>query len=448
VVREAHIDRLKQSDDFIHEQLNNGIFPIEVMYYFSLCDQSMIKQEIAHPYLLSLSPEAFEQVLHAALTCQDLPPDVDLAPSLLDKSVIIKLQGKYYSIKAAKQTNDQPSDAVTETTLQGPQSAFSESAETNLNIIRKRYPTADLVAEKCKLGRVTQTTSFLIYDAERTDPGLLKDLKRRIRDIDADVVQSAGQMEALLSKRKYSWLPTMLVTERPDRVVLNLSQGKIILMLDGNPFVLILPAVFFDFISAMDDIYQTYFVTRAFLLLRYISILITVTLPSLYIAIVSYNPEILKVQLALSIAGSRAAVPFPSFLEVLFMLFMIEALIEASLRLPRYIGATATTVGGLILGQAAQMAGLVSSIMIIVTSVVAIANFLIPINAMSFGIRLAKYPMILLASCFGLVGVISGMFAFALFVVNKRSFGRPYFQLFLGEQNASGYKHRKAGAAD
>lgn len=446
--RDAQIDRLKQSADFIHEKLNNGIFPIEVMYYLSLCDMNLIKQEIAHPYLLSASPEAFEQVLLSALTSRDIPPDAELAPLMLDNSVVVKLQGKYYAIKTAKQTNDQPSDAVTETTLQGPQSAFSESAETNLNILRKRYPSADLVAEKCKLGHVTQTDTYLVYDAGKTDPALLEELRSRIQDIDADVVHSAGQVEALISKRKYSWLPTMLVTERPDRVVLNLSQGKIVLMLDGNPFVLVLPAVFFDFISAMDDLYQTFFVSRAFLLLRYISILITVTLPSLYIAIVSYNPEILKVQLALSIAGSRAAVPFPSFIEVLFMLFMIEALIEASLRLPRYIGATATTVGGLILGQAAQMAGLVSSIMIIVTSVVAIANFLIPINAMSFGIRLAKYPMVLLASCFGLVGVISGMFALVMYVVNKRSFGRPYFQLFLGEKDSSGYKHRKAGAAD
>ncbi len=445
---ETQIERLKQSTDFKHERLNNGTFPIEIMYYVTLCDPSLIKQEIAHPYLLSLSPEAFEQVLNAAITCRKLPPDADLKGPLLDESVIVILQDQYYAVKTAKQTNDKPSDAVTETTLQGPQSAFSESAETNLYIIRKRYPSTDLVAEKFQLGSVTQTSSYLLYDAGKTDPDLLKELRTRLKQIDADVVQSCGQVEALINKRTISWLPSMLITERPDRVVLNLAQGKIVLIMNGNPFVLVMPVVFFDFISAMDDLYQTFFVSKAFLLLRYVSILITILLPSLYIAIVSYNPEILKVQLALSIAGSRAAVPFPSFIEVLFMLFMIEALIEASLRLPRYIGATATTVGGLILGQAAQMAGLVSSIMIIVTSVVAIANFLIPINAMSFAVRLAKYPLILLASCFGLVGVISGMFALAMYVVNKRSFGRPYFQLFLGEMNTSGYKLRKAGTGD
>lgn len=442
---EAQIDRLKQSNDFMTERLDNGIFPIELMYFLTLCDQNLIKQEIAHPYLLSPSPEAFEQVLHAALTCRDLPPDADLTAELLDKSAIVRLEDKFYAIKTAKETNDQPTSAVTETTLQGPQSAFSEGVETNLNIIRKRYPSADLVAEKFMLGRVTQTSSYLLYDAGKADPGMLKELRNRLKQIDAEVVQSCGQVEVLINNRKISWLPTMMSTERPDRVVLNLAQGKVVLIMDGTPFVLVMPAVFFDFISAMDDLYQSFFVSRSFLLLRYFSIVITIMLPGLYIAIMSYNPEILKVQLALSIAGSRAAVPFPSFIEVLFMLFMIEALIEASLRLPRYIGATATTVGGLILGQAAQMAGLVSSIMIIVTSVVAIANFLIPINAMSFAIRLAKYPLILLASCFGLVGVIAGVFGFALYVVNKRSFGRPYFQLYFGEMNTTGYKLRKDG---
>jgi len=447
-VNPALLDRLKQSEDFKVEQLNNGIFSIQVMYFSSLCDQSSIKQEIAHPFLLSPSPDSFEQVLRSALTCQSLAPDADFAAPLLDKSAVVRLQDCYYAVKSAKQTNDQPMDSVSETSLLGPQTAFTESVDMNLNMIRKRYPSADLVAEKWKLGKVSQTSTYLVYDTSKTDPDLLQKLRARLKQLNADVVQAVGQIEVLLSQRPVSWLPNMLVSERPDRITLNLSQGKIILILDGTPYALIMPAVFYDFISAMDDVYQTFFVTRAYVLLRYFSLLITITLPGLYVAIASYNPEIFKVQFALSIAGSRAAVPFPSFIEVLFMLFMIEALVEASLRLPRFIGATATTVGGLILGQAAQMAGLVSSVMIIVASVVAIANFLIPINTMSFAVRLAKYPLVLLASLFGLVGVIAGLFALALYVVNKRSFGRPYFQLFIGEKNVSGYKHRKAGTAD
>ena len=168
--------------------------------------------------------------------------------------------------------------------------------------------------------------------------------------------------------------------------------------------------------------------------LRYISLFITLVLPSLYIAIVSYNPEIFRVQLTLSIAGSRAAVPYPSYIEVIFMLFMIEALTEASLRLPKFIGSTATTVGGLILGQAAQQAGLVSSIMIIITSAVAIANFVIPINAMSFAMRFVKYVLILFASLFGIIGTTVGLFLVIGYLVNMRSFGEPYLKVREGCQ--------------
>ena len=441
-------DTLRQSADLKTEVLDNGHFQIELLYLATLCDTDILRKEIAHPFFMTVDPETFHRVLDAAINCSLLAGDADLAPLLLDKSVIVQCQDRRYRMKTRNPVGSQPTEAVTETTLQGPQNAFSENAENNLMAIRVRYPSADLAAEKFKLGKITQTESYLIYDKHKVDANTLKQLKEKLDRIDADVVLSAGQIEALITRRKYRWLPTTIITERPDRVVLNLSQGKIVLILNGAPYTLILPAVFYDFISSMDDLYQNFLITRALVILRYISILITVTLPGLYVAVVSYNPEILKVQLALSIAGSRAAVPYPSFIEVLFMLFMIEALLEASLRLPRYIGATATTVGGLILGQAAQMAGLVSSIMIIVTSVVAIANFLIPINAMSFALRLAKYPLVLLSACFGVVGVVSGMFALALYIANLRSFGRPYFRLFTAELDTSGYKTRDAEAMD
>lgn len=444
----AFIDRFKQSEDFKHEELDNGKFTIQIMYFDSLCDAKTIKQEIVHPFLLSPTPESFMEVLDAALSCTALQKDDDPANTLLNRCALVKLEDRYYQLKAPKPAKDQPTEAVAETTLQGPQSAFSEDVDANLSVIRERYPSPDIVVEEYKLGTVTKTTSYVIYDSSKVDENVLSQFKERLKTIDAEVVQSVGQLEALLTGRKISWLPTILITERPDRTVLNLAQGKIALILSGSPYILILPTVFFDFISAMDDFYQTFIVTRVVILLRYVGLIITVTLPALYVAIVSYNPEIFKVQFALSIAGSRSSVPFPSFIEVIFMLFIIEALVEASLRLPNYIGATATTVGGLILGQAAQMAGLVSSVMIIIASVVAISNFLIPINAMSFALRFAKYPLVLLASFFGIVGIVGGVFAFLIYIADQHSYGTPYLKMYNAEQNVMGYKRRKGAASD
>ncbi|TJY44566.1 spore germination protein [Cohnella pontilimi] len=434
------IELLKKSADFKHEALDNDKLQTDLFYFASLCDMKVIRKEIAHPFTLCSSVQEFEQVLNSAMSCSPFDEQSDLASTLLSGHVIVRIESKLYKLEAVKPGNIKPSEAVMETTIQGPQLAFSEDAETNLMIIRKKYPFASLLTEKYSLGKVSQTKCYMVYDNDKVDPNVLQDLKCKLEKIEADVVQATGQIESLITKSKIRWIPTMIITERPDRVVFNLAQGKVVLVLDGTPFTLVTPSVFYDFMSAMDDVYQPFVVTRALVVLRYIALLVTITLPALYISIVSYNPEIVRVQFALSLAGSRAAVPYPSFIEVLFMLFLIEALVEASLRLPRYIGSTATTVGGLILGQAAQQAGLVSSVMIIVTSVIAISNFLIPINAMSFAIRIAKYPLIILASCFGFVGLVAGLFAITLYVSRLESSGLRYFRFYIGEPAVSGYK--------
>jgi spore germination protein len=228
-----------------------------------------------------------------------------------------------------------------------------------------------------------------------------------------------------------------MITERPDRAAINLSQGKVVIIIDGTPFALIGPAVFYDFFSGVDDLYQSFFISRFLVFLRYMGLFISLTVPALYVSIASFNPEIFRVQLTISIAGSRAAVPYPSFLEVFFMLGTMELITEASLRLPKAIGQTATTVGGLILGQAAQQAGLVSAIMIIVVASVAIANFVIPVNAMSFSIRVSKYILVAFASIFGIIGLIAALVGLIIYLCGLRSLGQPYLKLFIAEPNVA-----------
>jgi len=434
------VDVLKQSADFQRELLDNGRFKIELFYFATLCDKLVIKKDITHPYLHTADPSDFHDMLSAALSCTKLNAEDDPMSSLLCGYVLIRLDNIYYSLEAATSINNEPLEASSEMTLQGPQSAFSENIKTNLMIARKRYPYPTLIAEQLTLGKVSRTQAYLLYDKEKCDPDVLRRAHQMLNQVQADTVMAVGQLEALMTKTKIRWFPTMIITERPDRVTYNLAQGKFVILLDGTPYSLVAPAVFYDFLSAMDDMYQSFIVTRSLIVMRYVALLITIALPGLYVAVVSYNPEIFRVQFALSVAGSRAAVPYPSFIEVIIMLFLIEALVEASLRLPSYIGSTATTVGGLILGQAAQMAGLVSSIMIIITSAVAISNFVVPINSMSFALRLAKYPLVLLASMFGLVGLVSGMFALSLYAANLENFGRQYFRLFTGEPAVAGYK--------
>jgi len=432
--------QLDKSQDLKSVKLDNGHFSIDLIYYSSLCEDGMLSRTINRPLELYENRNEFRNALCATLNAEPLTSPDELVDKLLAGYAAVVLDGSIYLLYTNVPLLDAPLDPSVETTLQGPQTAFSENIDSNLKIVRQRYPMPTLVAEARTVGAKSRTKIAVVYDDAIVDRDVLARILERIEGIDADVIQAVGQLEVLLTEKKFRVFPTSLITERPDRVTLNLALGKVVILMQGTPFAIVAPAVMYDFMAAMDDLYQTYWVSRFLLGLRYAALFLTVTLPAAYVAVVSYNPEIFRVQFALSIAGSRAAVPYPSYVEVFIMLFIVEALIEASLRLPRYIGGTATTVGGLILGQAAQQAGLVSSIMIIITSAVAISNFVIPITMMSFAFRIMKYPLIVMAALFGMYGLIAGLFWIFLYLCDQRSFGKPYLRMFTKEKRVSGYK--------
>ncbi|WP_301168803.1 spore germination protein [Brevibacillus nitrificans] len=433
---ENYIQGLAYTEDLVTRKLDFHDETAYLVYISTMCDNKFIHTAIVDSYLESTQRSELQTVLEALPGYELVQDQTRLTNKLIQGYALLFFANETCAIDVRKPPSYQPQKATIEYVLQGPQFAFSEEIETNIHILRTRYPMQDLHVEYMKIGSVSQTQLAMVYDTSKVDDDVLLRLKNKLMQIDAEVVQATNQVQMLITKR-FNLLPTAMVSERPDRAVLNLSKGKVILVLNGTPFVLIAPAVFFDFLASMDDIYDVPWFTRPLMALRYIGAFITTSLPALYVATVSYNPEVFRAQLAIEIAGSRAAVPYPSFYEVFFMLFLIEALTEASIRLPKYIGSMATTVGGLILGQAAQMAGLVSSIMIIVASMVAISNFVIPINTMNLALRVIKFPLVLLAIFFGLTGVLTGLFCFLIYTASLRSFGRPYLSLFIGEAKKS-----------
>ena len=259
--------------------------------------------------------------------------------------MLISLNNSVYMLDAARIIRNENPQTNVETAILGPQIALSEDLIDSINIIRSRYPSPELCIEEQTIGSMSKTRVQMLYDNQRVDPNVLTNVRDKLLGIQMDFLMASGQLEKELGDR-HRLFPTMMITERPDRVCSGLQEGKIVLIMQGSMFALILPATFYDFMHAVDDDYDSFWMTRFLILLRYTSVVLTITLPALYVAIVSYNPEIFRVQLTFSIAGSRSAVPYPSFIEVTLMLFMIESLIEASVRLPKYIGSTATTVGG------------------------------------------------------------------------------------------------------
>ncbi|WP_088070072.1 spore germination protein [Gottfriedia luciferensis] len=433
------IDALKQefqaSKDLIVHSFEYYEQQICLIYLQDLCDSDKIKTDIIQPLMLCEKESKFLLHLLSLSSCESIQNKRYLGEYIISGNVLIFISNGIYSYNAIRSMDTQSEEATVETSVQGPQKAFSHDLSTNIALIRKRYPSNKLSVEYQTVGTISKTSIAIIYDVDFADKKVIQELNSRLKRVKIDVIQAVGQLENKLSNKKIHLFPCMMITERPDRTVLNLAQGKVVIIMDGTPFSLSTPTVFFDFITSMDDIYHSFWIKKLLQVIRYLALIITLVLPALYIAITSYNPEILRSQLLLTIAGSRAGVPYPSIYEVLFMMVAVEMLVEASIRLPRVMGPTATTVGGLILGQAAQQAQLVSSIMIIITAFVAISNFTMPISAMSFAIRCIRYPLIILATLFGMVGLVGGLIALICYLANKRSFGTPFLAIEWGSTN-------------
>ncbi len=424
------LDQLGPSQDVVYQQIQSISNSATILYIKSLCDEKKIQETILKPFY-----ETDEKEIDAYLDSLPNKQEEETREVILKKimrgSVVFFIKSKIYLIEVQQVYINNISESTVETVIQGPQNALTESIATNINLIRYRYPQSSLIAKDTKVGRLSETNVTIMYDRNIAKGELIKDIEADLAKVDVDTLQAAGQLQRKLSKKKRTLFPTMMITERPDRIAYNLAQGKVVILIDGTPFSLIAPAVFYDFMSSMEDVYQSFWVSQFTVTLRYIGLFISLLLPAFYVGVTAFNPEFFRVQLALSIAGSRLGVPYPAFLEVLMMLLMMELLTEASVRLPKSIGSTATTVGGLILGQAAVEAGLVSNVMIIIVAAVAISNFVVPINAMMFAMRFMKYLILALTVLFGMVGLIIGIIGLIGYLANLRSYGQPYLKLFL-----------------
>jgi spore germination protein len=425
------IEQFAECADLEYREMQNPDYACHTLYLKSICEPKTVYDHIVTPFFDANSLMQFEYYISSFPGTEELSDAETIRAYILMGYVLIVIAGRAYLFEARMTKASQVSEAKVEAIVQGPDDAFNENIETNINMVRRRYESADLKIEIQSIGAKSQTKIAILYDNAKTDFEVLAELRRRLASLDIEILQSTGALEKKLSSAKISIFPTMVTTERPDRTVRCINEGKIAVLVGGTGYSLIVPSVFDDFFTAMDDKIQLPFTSFFLKSLRYFGLFITLTLPAFYVAFTSYNPEILKAQVALLIGGSRASVPYPAFIEVLLMLIMMEFLVEASLRLPKAVGPTATTVGGLILGQAATEAGLVGNIMIILVSAVAISNFVIPITMMNYSIRVIKYGFVLLATVFGLIGIVIGILGAIMYLSHLTSFGKPYFQLQL-----------------
>lgn len=336
-------------------------------------------------------------------------------------------------VKGFKQRSiDSPKN---ETVIRGSQEAFVENLRTNTSILRRLVNNENLVIENCKVGTISKTNVAVCYLKDIANNDLVAEVKYRINNLNVDYIVSSGQLEQLIQDNGYSLLPQMVATERPDKTTMHLFEGRVVIIVNGSPYILIAPGVLSDFLSSPEDSNYKFQFSNMLKLIRLIAIFFALFLPGLYVAITTYHNELLPTELLFTIEAAREMVPFPIIFETLLMEVSFELIREAGLRIPSPIGATIGIVGGLILGEAAVSANLVSPILIIVVAITAICSFSIPDFSFNFTIRIYRFLYIFLGHMAGLLGIAVGLFIHIVFLCSLKSFGCPYFTSFMVNNN-------------
>lgn len=340
--------------------------------------------------------------------------------------LLVEKNNQAYSFSLNKSAHRAVEQPEAEQLVRGPREGFIEDLAVNTSLLRRKIRTPNLKMISMEIGTKTNTKVNLSYVEGVVDKQLLKEVKEKLDQITIDGVLDSHILEELIVDHPKSPFPQVLSTERPDTVAAHLLEGRVAILVDGTPFILVLPTTFFSLLQSGDDYYSGYMISTAIRWLRYLFIMMSLLLPSLYVAVTTYHQEMVPTSLLLKIMSSREEVPFPIFIEVFLMEISFEALREAGLRLPKQVGSAVSIVGALIIGESAVQAGIVSAPVVIIVALTGIASFTIPKYSMSSTIRLLRFPLIILASILGLLSVTLGVIIIIIHLNHLRSFGVPY----------------------
>ena len=404
-----------------------------------LVDQKVVNESVISPLQARYAEQAttsesrsfLEEVENEALAAFDVERTTSLDDALLlilsGESALFADGFTHAIIIGSRGYKTRPVlEPQTETIIRGPREAFTEDLRTNTALLRRRLRDPRLRFDSYRLGTRSKRDTIIAYVEGITHPQLIDEVQRRVTSIDIDDIEGSGYVEQFIADSFLSPFPLILNTERPDKISAALLQGRIAVLVDGDPFALVLPITFDSCIQSPEDYYQHWLISTLTRILRMGAAFLATFLPGLYIALLEYHHGMLPTKLAFSIAGAREGVPFPAVVEAFAMEATLELLREAGLRLPKPIGQTIGIVGGLVIGEAAVSAGIVSPIMVIVVAITAIASFSLPSFYFAISLRVMRFFVMLAASVLGLYGIVLAYIIINVHLVNLKSFGIPY----------------------
>ncbi len=310
--------------------------------------------------------------------------------------------------------------------IKGPHESFVENLRTNTSLLRRIINNENLIIENIPIGKISQTKCGICYMNNIANSDLVNEVKYRLNNLAVDSLLSTGQLEQLIEEDETFGVPQVISTERPDKCCKYLLQGRVVILVNGNPYSIIAPANIEDFLFSPEDTNLRPIFTNFLRFIRITAAIITLLLPGTYMAITCFHQEILPTELLLSILSARENVPFPIIFELLLMEFSFELIREAGLRVPSPIGSTIGIVGALILGDAAVNAGIVSPTLIIIVAITGISSFAIPDFSFGFHLRIFRFIFIALGFACGFLGIGTGLFVYITLICSLNSFGIPF----------------------
>lgn len=410
---------------------------IEVAVSNMMLKDSVIGKLINHFW--EISPGRMKEFLkNNSLGISDVKelPDMETAlKAMLAGNAIFFMDGYDKAIKIS--SKGYPNMGVSEAdekVLRGSKEGLTDSAKTNSALIRKRLRSTGLKVEELFLGRRSDTLVHLLYMEELACPELLEDIRERLNSFEIDGILDSGMVEQLTEEKWYSPFPQFQTTERPDRAAMELLNGRIVVIVDNSPVALMLPTTFNNFLQVSEDRYNRFEMVSFLRCLRFLAVLTAMLLPGLYLAVIRFHTQILPGNLILSFAQAREGVPFSGIVELIFLELAFELIREAGVRMPGALGNAIGIVGGLIVGQAAVEANLVSPIVVMIVALTALGSLAIPTEEFSSPFRLLKYVFLFLGGFMGLLGIILGLYEVVAHLSGLTSFQIPYLTPYVGRE--------------
>ena len=419
---------------------------IEVSVSNMLLETTALGRALA--YLGEAPDEEVNSVLDKnAMGISDVTPFLyveDAAQGMLTGDAILFVDGYDKALKMADK--GYPGAAIkepdSEKSIRGSREGFTDSIKMNTALIRKRLRSTRVRVKELEQGVRSHTKVDMVYMQDLANPMVLEEIQKRLEAYEIDGVLDSGVIEQLAERKWYSPFPQFQTTQRPDRAALAVMEGRVVVLSDNSPVALILPTDFNSFIKTSDDYYNRFEEATFARILRYFAVFFSMALPGLYLAVTNFHTQILPTPLLLSFWEARIGVPFPAALEVILMELSFELLREAGVRLPGAMGNTIGIVGGLIIGQAAVDANIVSPIVVIVVAFTALCSFSIPNEEFAFSFRILKFFLIIMSAWLGFFGLLVGLLVILIHLSRLKSFGIPYLMPFVGA-DLSGYEDER-----